>query len=149
MSIPLTGPRPRVAVTGLNSVWVTQQMAAGQSFDKLLPRSSTVAAEDFDPEVSNGRVEYLELTEGGLFGSISALKVAHIVEKIENPGGATLDIVRSEDISSGDIGNAPTYRSVPSDFPFTLAPGETIRANTGTAGSLISILIKQEAASLR
>jgi len=152
-NVPFIGPRSRFSLTGFEPRWIFQTMFTSLQFDKKLARTASFLAPDLDPAVVAGKAEFKDLTEGGIFDTIATAKKAHVVEDIINPGSATLDIVRLEDLQSaqtgGDITTAPTFRSVPGSFPFTLSPGETIRANSGTAANPLGIFIREELRAIR
>ncbi len=134
-NVKLTPGRPKYnVVTDRNSVWVYQRMGTGKTFGGTKPMlAATPAADVADPAtVTAGRAEWLNLETGGLFTLVGAQKKTLICEAIDNQAGATLTLVKMD-------GNLS--RNMPGTFPFTIAPGEVIKATGGSTGGSVGFLL--------
>ena len=121
-------------VTDRNAVWVYQRMNTGKTFTGTKPMlASTPAADVADPTtVSAGRAEWTTLETGGLFTLVAAEKKTLICDAIDNAAGATLVLVKQ---------NGDPSRNMPGTFPFTISPGEVIKATGGSAGGSVGFLL--------
>lgn len=151
-NVPFIGPRGRFQLTGLEPAWIIQTMATATVFDKKLARTVALTAPELEPVVTAGKAKFSDLSQGGIFDTIATAKRSHVVEDILNAGGATLDIVTLEDLKIAQDGAgihlAPKFRDVPGSFPFTLAPGETIRA-AGAAAGTVGLYIREDLKAIR
>jgi len=133
-NVPFIGPRARYSIIGSNPNWIIQKMATGETFDGLRPEQTAVGADDLDPDVTAGQVEWAELTKGGLFDLLGNAKQALVIEALENVGGATFEIV------AGD--GTTVLRLGPTTFPSRIAPGEYLRFTGGAAAARVAVLAR-------
>lgn len=152
-NVPFIAGRSRYQLIGLDPAWIFHKMAAGVTFDKKMARTTLLTSPELDPSIENGSASFLELSEGGVFDTVATAKKSMVIEDLLNGGGATLDIVALKDLKAAQDGagieTAPKFRDIPASFPFTLAPGETIRAFGGATGSIVGIYIRENAGALR
>ena len=124
--IPNIGPRSRYIYVQEQPTWIYHTMVPASCFTEERPATATVGADDLDPEVSAGRIEFKSLTKGGLFTHVAAEGKPVVVEAVDNVGGGTV-VIRS--IEGG------TERTMPGDLPFKVAAGECLAVNSGTPGT--------------
>jgi len=134
-NVKLIPGRPKYnIVTDRNAVWVYQRMGTGKTFGGTKPMlAATPVADVADPSsVTAGRAEWTNLETGGLFTLVGLQKKALICDAIDNAAGATLTLVTA----SGALS-----RSMPGTLPFTIAPGEYIKASGGSSGGSVGFLL--------
>ena len=134
-NVPLLGGgRARFNVlSSRQSMWVYHEMAGGSSLNGSYAKSAAKTKDQIDPVITPGRAAWTALTEGGLFSFVGNYRRPLICEAIDNAGTATLTLVKS-DLSLS--------RNMPTSFPFTIAPGEYIRATGGAAGGKVGFLLR-------
>lgn len=133
-NVPFIGPRSRYNVLTASPVWVYQRMD-GAGFTGEAPETPSVTANDLDPTVSAGLVEWTGLIKGGLFTAFYKAKKAFIIEATDVKAGVTLSIVRADALTT------PT-RTFPTSFPAKIAPGEIIRATGGDSTAYAGFLVR-------
>lgn len=133
-NVPFIGPRSRYSIIGVKTTAISQKMAAGESFDGNRPQTQSKNADELDPFVKAGSARWEELIEGGLFDLLGNRLEAITVEHVENPAGATLEIVARD--------GTTVLRQVPSETPFQLAPGEVLRATGGSDGGEVKFFAR-------
>jgi hypothetical protein len=107
----------------------------GAAFAGDAPEQTGKTANEVDPEVSGGLVEWKTLTKGGLFTALYTTKKAFILEAVDLSAGVTLSIVRANALST------PT-RTFPATFPAKIAAGEIIRATGGSGSPYAGLLVR-------
>jgi len=124
-NVPLLPGRSRYnVVTTRSDTWVYHRGALDGTAPKTAASGTLVA----DPSVMGaGRAEWTTLLNGGLFTLVGAYRKPLICSAIDN-SGATLTLVKEDGSPS---------RAMPVTFPFTIAPGEVIKAVGGTAVGLL------------
>jgi len=133
--VPLTGAVGKNRILEEYSTWVYHRMAVGVSLDGTAPATATTTPENTEPTTTAGCATYADLTHGGLFIMSGASKRPAEVQVVTNTAAATITIVDTV---------AGTTRPMPSTTPFIVAPGETLKAIGGTAGSFVGFLIREE-----
>lgn len=115
------------------AIWVYHEMTGGASLNGGYAKTASLTKDQIDPVITPGRAAWTALTEGGLFSFVGNYRRPLICEAIDNAGTATLTLVKSD-------GNLS--RNMPTTFPFTIAPGEYIKATGGAAGSKVGFLLR-------
>ena len=133
-NVPFIGPRARYIAVGLSPAWVFHRGAAPFMTGTAPARAAETPAETDPDIVRAGRLEFTNLTAGGLFTLPGKRKQA--VEVLE------LSTVTNGMFTLVDIADGTTVtRPLPST-PFTMAAGEVLRCvgNTATfAGALMQL----------
>lgn len=123
-NVPFLPGRSRYQIVGTKPTWVYHL----GTLNGAKPLQAGKTADEVDPVVSAGRVEYQSLTEGGLFSHLGNYNEALVVEAVDVSGSVTL-VTKDGTL----VRNAPTA-------PFKVAPGEYLKVATGTkAGFLVRI----------
>jgi hypothetical protein len=120
--VPFTGTKGRIHLLSESAAWIYHNMASG-TLDGDEPSTATTTPSETVPTVKAGRADYNDLTHGGLFVHPWVYNKAVVVEAIDNPGSATLLVTNPA---------AGTNRAAPASVPFTIAPGECLKAVGGT-----------------
>lgn len=129
--VPFTGAKGHVQLLSETAAWIYHNMAAG-TLDGTEPSTATTIPSETVPVVTSGRADYNSLTHGGLFVHPWIYKKSVIVEAIDNPGSATLLVVNPE---------AGTSRAAPGTVPFSIAPGECLKA---VGGSKVGFMVRED-----
>lgn len=129
------GSRARYNILTASPVWVYQRMNNASGFTDEAPATSGTAANDLDPSVSSGLVEWTNLAKGGIFTALYKAGKGFIIEAVDLKSGVTLSIVRAGALTT------PT-RTFPASFPAKIAPGEIIRATGGGGTGYAGILVR-------
>lgn len=133
--IPNIGPRARYIYGREEPIWMYQIMDALICFTKERPEQAAVAADDLDPTVSPGRIEFNTLSKGGLFTHLAAEGRPLVVEEIDNPGNADISVINVKTSAERTVTAAP----------FKVAAGECVAVNNGAAGSCtIGLLVRHD-----
>jgi hypothetical protein len=114
------------------STWIYHRMATAALTGERA-RSTTETETQIDPVIKAGRAEWVNLTKGGLYSFVGNYRRPLICEAIDNPGSATLTLIKA-DLSLS--------RNMPTSFPFVIAPGEYIKATGGSAPGVIGFLLR-------
>lgn len=133
--VPLTGPVGKNHILEEYSTWIYHKMAPGASLDGTAPATATTTPEQTEPVITAGCATFSALTHGGLFVMPGGRKRSVEVLAVTNTASATITIVDTV---------AGTSRALPSSVPFGMAPGETLKAVGGTAGSSVGIMVREE-----
>jgi hypothetical protein len=129
--VPFTGSKGHSQLLSETSAWIYHNMASG-TLDGTEPSTASTIPSETIPAVTSGRADYNNLTHGGLFIHPWVYKRTVIVEAIDNPGSAALLITNPE---------AGTDRAVPNTLPFSLAPGECLKA---VGGAKVGFMIRED-----
>jgi len=133
-NVPFTGTRPRYSIVNTTATWCYHHMDAGYALSGDAPRTLTVNEAHIDPVVVGGKAEYKLLTKGGLFTIQANAKRTLIVDAVDNPSGATLQLIDRHDSAH--------VRTAPATVPFKVSAMEVIKASGGATGSYIGILYR-------
>ena len=132
-NVPFTGTRPRYSIVNTTATWCYHHMTTGCLLSGEAPRTATLNEANTDPSVVGGKAEYKDLIKGGLFTIQAHAKRTLIVDAVDNPGSALIQLVDRSD--HAHVRTAPTA-------PFKVSAMEVIKVSGGVAGSYIGILYR-------
>jgi len=132
-NVPFTGKRPRYSVVNTTATWCYHHMGTGVTLSGEAPRTFATDEANTDPEVIGGKAEFKNLTKGGLFTLQANAKRTLIVDAVDNPGSALIQLVDRSDHAH--------VRTAPS-APFKVSAMEVMKVTGGNAGGYIGLLYR-------
>lgn len=134
-NVPWIGPRSRYSVLCASPVWNYQRMNIAGGFTGETPEAPGYGPDLLDPTVGQGKVQWTNLSKGGLFTALYKTGRPFILEAVDLKAGVTLTIVDPQN-------TATVLRPFPATFPALIAAGELIKATGGDATAYAGLFVR-------